>query len=204
MSKKFRSKLLPLHHSVGDWDKLGTYWRLDENHYISPPTSLFFYYEETKAFLCRLPDSLCLPVGRLVGYFRYGYIVTYSFTFRNQAPLGTANISNTYMLASSGYLRMDFGKRVADVYTLLGQWPVSWGLETWYRYRLTWWNAYNPQNVLSLAVQLEREEDGVWVDKGILYDTDNLWADSDVNRVGLTHPPGSIWFDDTEIWIPKE
>lgn len=192
------------HHSVGDWDKLVVNWRLDTGLYISPPSSLHFFTAGNACFLCRLADALNLPAGRIITYLYLEWIDNYMLTFRNQAPLDSANLSNTYLIVDINWNHIGLAKRVNDVYTLIGQlaWVKSYA--TWYRIRITWWTTYDDQNNASLAVHFEREVAGEWVSLGVLYDGDNLWHDSDTNRCGPAVSTSYVHFDDTEIWKPEE
>lgn len=192
------------HHTVGDWDKPAAGWELDTDNYISPPSSLYFFLNAPHAFLCRLAGSLCLPSGRLVTYVRPFFLDDYWLTFRNQATLGTEEVKDCYLIATDRTSRIEFGKRVNNVYTLLAEWVTTWTIGIWQRVRVTWWTTYDDMNTPSLAVHLEVWEDEAWADKGIKYDTDNLWADSEVNRCGLASFHSGIGWDDTEIWKPTE
>lgn len=193
-----------IHHSVGDWDKPATDWKLDTDFFVSPPSSLYSWNTTPQAFLCRLADSLCLPTGRIVSWIRPQFQTAYWLTFRNQVALGSSDLKDCYLIATSSYTRVDFGKRVNNVYTKLDEWLMSWSLATWIQVRVTWWTTYDAQNQPTMAVHLEAYEGGAWVDKGTLYDSDNLWSTSTVNRLGLAVTTGGISFDDTEIWKPTE
>lgn len=190
------------HHTVGDWDKPVTGWTLTTGIYVSPPSSLYCYATQDHAFLCRLADSLVLPAGRIVCQIYPQFLNDYWLTFRNQATLDTEEVKDCYLISCHATNRIDFGKRVNNVYTKLDEWVASWTLNTWVQLRVTWWNTYDDQNNPSIAVQLEVWEADAWADKGILYDSDNLWADSEINRVGLAIHAAGVAFDDTEIWKP--
>ncbi len=192
------------HHTVGDWDKSTATWELDTDLYISPPSSLDIWGAGNKCFLCRLPGSLNLPDGRVITWFHLAWKDNFILTFRNQATLGSANLSNTYLIQDTALNYIGLAKIVNDVYTLVGQ--VWWDkdLYTWYRGRFTWWTTYDEQNTPSLAVHFELEVAGEWVDLGIIHDTNNLWHDSDTNRCGPATSTGYVHFDDTEIWKPEE
>ncbi|MBA7692610.1 hypothetical protein ES703_101177 [subsurface metagenome] len=84
----------------------------------------------------------------------------------------------------------------------VGTWPVVVTLDTWERWRISWFNAVDLQNNDATAIQLERFEAGAWVDYGILYDTTEPFKDSDRNRVGIRLLYALNWVDDFEIWVP--
>lgn len=196
------SKLLLPHHTVGDWDKPAADWKLDTVFYISAPSSLYCWFNTPNAFLCRLADSLILPAGRLVTYVRPQFTTDYWLTFRNQAVLGTQEVKDCYLISTHATNRIDFGKRVNNVYTKLAEWVAAFTLNNWHHIRISWWTTYDDMNTPSLAVHLEIYEAGAWADKGIQYDTDNLWVDSGVNRLGLACYATAISYDDTQVWKP--
>lgn len=194
-----------------DWDFSATNWILDVSQYVSPPSSLRIASTGLvpigQVALCKKADSLCLPQGRIVTYLRTSPACYPNIHFRNQAANGSADPLNDYNLFGTvGTFR--FYRVVAGVDTTLDNWGAAWfTANTWHLLRLSWWTAYDTQNVKSLAMRLERFFEGEWVIDRTYYDTENLWADSDVNRVGVgsrRHPTYYCWFDDTEIWKPSE
>ena len=204
------SKLLSLpetivgHHSVGDWDKSTVTWELDTDLYISPPSSLNIWGSGNKCFLCRLPDALNLPDGRVITWFHIAWKDNFILSFRNQATLGNANLANTYLIRDVDVSKWALAKYVNDAYTAIGEIAWTHELNTWYKCRLTWWTTYDAQNNPNFAVQFEVDEAGQWVSKGILYDIANLWQESGTNRCGPATSTGYVHYDDTEIWKPEE
>lgn len=191
-----------LSHSVSDWDFQTTNWALSNAHFVSPPTSLHGTGDILYAILCRKPKSLLLPEGRFVFSLYCSGAVTSTIIFRNQAPLGTANLYNNYEVRVHPVAWAYFLVRVDGYPEQIGTWLVHSLTGQWAEFRLTWWNGVDLQNNPALATELERKEDGVWVSYGIVYDPDNRWKDSAINRVGVGNLNPYNWFDDTEIWIP--
>lgn len=204
-------KLLPPQpHTVSDWDfQTGTQKTLDATYYVSSPKSLKLINTAVEPvrpnLLCRIAETLCIPQGELRTWQRSS-IRTRDFylNFRNQAPLGSANASNTYRWSITGdwaYLN----RIIADASVNIGYFPVYWLSNVWTHWRTLFWNGANDLGDPALAVELYVEEGGLWVKKGVtLYDTLNQWKDSVINRLGLGAwvNGANHWFDDTEIWGP--
>lgn len=204
--------LLPKHHSIADWDFNDNTCRiLDPALYISEPSSLRMYRPgptEPPAViaLCRIAETQCLPQGELRTWARShvaaGEIV---LTFRNQAALGTSNADNEY----DWHIYSPFAQcvsRVGGDETILGSVPLTVETDTWYHWRCCWWNGYTPEAEEAICMEFYQEEAGEWIKKGdTIYDTNNHWKDSEVNRVGIRSCPTytlTFYFDDTEIWGP--
>ena len=202
--------IVPKHHSVIDWDsELGSQYRsLDSTVYVSPPSSLHFVGGtpwKSACTLCRHSATLCLPQGEVRTWWRSNQTYDCAVTFRNQAPLGSATIINSYRTYSqSPYINVY--RTVSGGSLLLAQLPYEFSENVWYHQRVVWWNGQNPVGEDALCIIVYMEIDGEWSKIGdTVYDTDNMWKDSDVNRVGLMAWFGVLrdrWFDDTEIWAP--
>jgi hypothetical protein len=95
---------------------------------------------------------------------------------------------------------------VLDAETTIGSFPISHSVNTWERWRATWWNGYTGAGVPALASDLYQWVTGAWVQRGTtLYDTYNHWKDSAINRAGFgcaDREDYFYWWDDTEIWGP--
>lgn len=206
------TKVLAKHHTIADWDfQRGALQRdLDTTYYISPPTSLHFKPGAEwlyNVILCRIPATQCLPQGEVRTWLRRYTPNTSACcaTFRNQAPLGSAYLSNCYQL------KVDFGAIGlwlvrADTWYEIDHWTYSLPENTWVRFRTFWYNGEKPDGTPALCVDLYREEAGEWVKmEDTKYDTANWWPDSEINRCGIwtyLNPYSHSWFDDTEIWGP--
>ncbi|MBA7684533.1 hypothetical protein ES703_92937 [subsurface metagenome] len=195
----------------GDWDFSYPDWELNTDFYTSAPSSIRIEGNDTDprgiVALCKKAASLDLPQGRIVTQARRGFRARPAFYFRNQAAFGSSNNANTYRLYlyDTTFLLQ---RIVAGVQTALDTWGGSWWTQdAWHLIRLTWWVAYNKQNVASLAIRLEYWDGANWIINRTYYDTANRWETSGINRCGPgTHSsPGRFtYFDDTEIWAPSE
>ncbi|MBA7642498.1 hypothetical protein ES703_50193 [subsurface metagenome] len=199
------------HHSVSDWDfeHGATNRSLSAAQFISPPTSLRILEPTTATFmdviLCRVPATQCLPQGEVRSWVHSYYRNLHVAQFRNQKPLGSANQNNGYQI----YLAMNvasLGRYINNVYSERDSTTCETFVSTWTRYRVVFWNGTTPGDVAALCVNLYREVAGEWVQEGsTMYDTDNSWADSEINRIGFrarstyNHPQ---YWDDTELWAP--
>lgn len=199
------------HHTVTDWDwQDGALGRsLYAGTYISPPTCLRLLKDSTRVqevILCKEANTLVLPEGEFREWHQNYYNTLYPAIFRNQAANGTANWQNQYELlaqATTLFLRRyNGGVGVNKDSTLITPY-----VDVWKHYRTLWWNGKNGEGTPALCVELYIEEDSVWVKQGsTLYDVDNYWKDSAINRCGFrsyfgyTHPE---YFDDAEIWGPE-
>jgi len=190
------------HHSIGDWDFSSAEWQLSTARYISPPSSLHCTLGAFNV-LNNLPPVYCLPEGRLVSYIWNSYDgMMPGFIFRAQCLTGATLPMSNYRAALYGGAHWVLERLLMAVPTIIGFWPVLTDLSTWYRWRVTWWVSQTLKCEPALFVQLEREEAGEWVDYGTLEDTANMWADSEVNRVGLFIHGTWSYHDNTEIWLP--
>ncbi|MBA7557890.1 hypothetical protein ES705_50668 [subsurface metagenome] len=199
------------HHSVINWDfNYGVLHRsLSATRYISAPTSLKLMNTGAGTIehdiLCRLDTTLNLAQGEARTWRWATYTGTDLFLFRNQAALGSANKLNSYIIHRAGnnhYL----DRYIAGVYERIGYWVSPSIAQTWEHWRVVWWNGVDGGGNPALAVDFYQEVDSAWVKKGAtVYDIDNQWSDSDINRCGLLGLSASFnpwWFDDTEIWGP--
>lgn len=204
-------KLIPVHHSLADWDfQFGATNRsLSAVQYVSAPTSLLIKKFGSGAWhdaiLCRIPATLCLPQGEVRTWiYSYDRAQTIS-SFRNQAVLGTANYTNTYLLHLTGDTAQ-LNRHLAGVFSNRDTTTCPSFRNVWAHYCVFWYNGKTPGYVPALCVDVYREITGEWVKQGdTLYDTDNSWKDSGRNRAGFraysTYDHLQYW-DDTEIWGP--
>lgn len=202
-------KIKTNHHTVADWDFTpGTHRELSDALCISPPTSLLIRQTNgdtaRPAILCRIAETLCIAQGEVrTWHWTWNYTRDFRLPFRNQHPLGGASYSNCYNWRITGAWAYLF-RTIADADTLIGQFTVSWPQSEWNHWRTVYWNGADPAGNPALCVQLFREVAGEWVQQGeTLYDTQNQWADSEINRSGIgcwTDAAAGHYFDDTEIW----
>lgn len=204
--------LKPLHYSTSDWDFSTTTWSLSAQEYHSWPTSLRLWNttgtEVAILVLSRIATVQNLPQGRIVSWVLSQWWANSlpSFYFRNQSPLDTAARLNGY------YTRCGDGatilyRSVAGVVTTLGRFYYDLlSDDTWYLFRITWWN----DGPINLTVRLEIWDGEQWiVAEPDLHDPDNYWKDSTINRLGIgahsiyaSPTQKGAFHDDTEIWGP--
>ncbi|MBA7589258.1 hypothetical protein ES708_31339 [subsurface metagenome] len=206
MSIKLKSE----HHTLTDWDfQYGAAGRLlDNSTYISEPTSLKMFTTNGRmrsAILCRIPGTLVLPQGEVRTWIRVTRPNYCPAMFRNQSPLGNPTFLNCYYIwlayTTASLHRFVDGADTGVAYTTC--YTVAL---TWVHYRTFWYNGKTPGDVPALCVDLYREIAGEWSKMGdTLYDTDNMWKDSEINRTGVwawVADNEDEWYDDTEIWGP--
>ncbi len=205
------NKVLPVHHTISDWDfeRGATNRSLSAARYISAPTSLRFLEPTSSQFLnnilCRIPATLCLPQGE-VRTWVYGYYLAFTVAlFRNQAALGSANELNCYQVYLAGTTSR-LVRKLGGVLSFRDDSTCTSFINTWTHYRVFWYNGETPGGTPALCVDLYREIAGEWVKEGsTLYDTDNSFKDSAINRAGFRARSRNNWpqyWDDTEIWGP--
>lgn len=200
------------HHTVSDWDFSASIVKiLDTTDKVSPPSSLRCTQTvggELKAsILCRIAATQCIAQGEARTWHKTtietypGYLI-----FRNQAALGTSNLTNCYYWALV-YNHAWLYRVIAGALVLIGDFSHSnWSGYAWNHLRIIYWNGVNALGVAALASEYYREIAGAWVKIGdTLFDTTNQFKDSATNRSGVG---GTLineqyrYFDDTEIWGP--
>jgi len=202
---------LSAHHSVSDWDfQAGMHHTLTELQFVSAPSSLECWWQEgnplDSSILCRIAETQVIAEGEVRTWYR-----TTNFTrpvfllFRNQHALGGADRADCYhwdITSAWAYL----SRRIADVPVEIGHFSILMYNNTWHHLRTRFWSGKNPAGEDALNVELFLEVDGDWVQQGTtLYDTENQWKDSEINRLGIggrTDSAPHHFFDDTEIWAP--
>ncbi|MBA7532576.1 hypothetical protein ES705_24802 [subsurface metagenome] len=195
------------------WDFQDIKWELNTDIYVSSPSSLHLlsgrYHWNA---LCKNAGTLDIEQGQLIDHFQANIPISHNpgLFFRAQAPVGQ-NTPVTFYCAA-------FYTTYTRVYRYINGTPatfltftndISLAAATWYLIRITWWWAYDKQNVKSTAIRIERWNGDAWVDWGTQYDTGNIGDGTGINRVGVGRHSGStyattIYHDDTEIWTPSE
>jgi hypothetical protein len=203
-------KLTAAHHTVSDWDfQFGAQYRtLDDTFFISAPTSLKLGPPPggwNNAVLCRIPATLCLPQGELRTWLRSSTGFVYPALFRNQAPLGTANFNNGYYMRIAAP-NLQLTRVIGGTPSVRDSCGGTFTVNTWTHLRFFYYNGLTPGEEEALCVDAYEEIDGEWVKfPDTLYDTDNTWKDSEINRSGFfsaLSEGARNWWDDTEIWGP--
>jgi len=194
---------------VEDWDFSTTNWQLDTTDYVSPPSSL---YIKTRTYvLCKVSGTLCIISGRIVTYMKgpksWGGSYYPCILFRNDSPVGSAQMNNLYRTQLNAQdkaiylLRYEDGSfsRVAEasVYPEIVDAVI---LTEWNQFRVTWWT--DPGGA-GLLVRWEIFLNGEWQKIGDdLNDPLDYYSTTDTRRCGIgdDYLYGPAWFDDTEIW----
>lgn len=205
--------LVPIHHSVSDWNiyPANTVYTLDTTEYISSPKSLKITVGPGPGhhhyFTCRVAATLNLPQGRCRTQMRLDgtYATQAPFYFRIQRPIGVSSPYKAYYIAFTT-TKWQLWTFIDGVDTMIDERDLVSASVNWYNRQVTWWNSITPLSEDALAVIVEQEVGGVFVEQGEwIYDTDNLFKDSTQNRVAVTAEVTtghSAWFDDTYIWGP--
>jgi len=187
---------------LADWDFSGAQRALDQSKYVSSPSSLKLTGDIR--YLCRKTEALCLPYGRVqFYYFRNSTNRYQAIYFRNQAPLGTVAVTDTYAVnLSTSYTIF---KNVAGSQTNLGTFTPPGGVSEWVGLAAEWYQGMDPDNLEALVIDVYKWTGTDWLLLGSGYDTAQSFLTSEINRVGhraaarLANP---VWHDDTQIWRP--
>jgi len=204
--------ILPKHHSLADWDyRPGCLFGLYADQYISAPSCLRAIVdppEETiENFYLKAALAPEIHDGRIVDWTRVqndaysysGYLFRVQDTPFDSFPLNCYRLHKTREY-SQLYRVMD-----GEMTKLLEQATDPYDdVDTWYHWRLTFWQYAGGDLASILRITLEIEVDGEWTQLWYIDDADNLWAESEVNRIGFyatAYPSGKFtWRDNTEIW----
>lgn len=190
-----------------DWTYGASYRSLDPSSYVSSPTSLKFLggSAAVDAVLCRIPETLVLPQGQIVTWFKSGSWGVGNLVARNQKPLGSSDGLNMYCVTCQSEAWVLYSV-VNNSWSSKGSFPRAGVHGVWVKIRFTWWNGENLSGTPATCFRLEEEIDGVWTHLGsVIYDTMQRWKDSEVNRCGVAFyvvQGNTFWFDDTEILAP--
>lgn len=198
------------HHTVVDWDYSANITKsLDATTFVSSPSSLRMTTvvagTQYTQILSRIAATQCIAQGEVRSWVKnLTEMEAARFHFRNQAALGSANLTNTYFWV---IFRLTFQllRVIAGVQVSIGSFsPVGWVNYAWNHARIIYWNGLNLSGNPALCSEAYLEIAGVWVKQGTtLYDTANQWKDSAINRSGIGGQVTSdqrLNFDDTEIW----
>lgn len=215
-------KLIASHHSVADWDFQPDSWAgLDDYTFISEPTSLACpikkstYYQYVWVFL---KEALGGNVahGKICTWLWISHATTSTprFFFRAQSlpptTAGAQEPDDCYLVLVNQNVCTLY-RRINKSNTTVGSHPWDPPLTemTWNKIALTWETVTMPGGDW-LAFLVEQEVDEAWKQYPLIYDTQNLWATSGVNRVGFriagtrSTPGKASRVDDTEVWKRKE
>jgi len=206
------NKLNQKHFSLADWEfEPDHQYYISTVQYVSPPSSLATPAVDVarRMFYCYLSDELahCVPDGRIITYIRFGYLVrSYDFYFRQQPPLAYQGNQNGYRLQlqpANDRWRIYRWQDGAGGIIYTGATP-EFLAETWYRFKVDFYQYLTEDLELTFRIEFFLEQAGEWVSLGYYDDGTNLFADSDVNRVGFSLDGYNLltidYADDTEIW----
>lgn len=176
---------------------------LDLADFHSAPRSLRATADPITRVFCALPDSLCLPQGRLITWYRIAFNWVPLFFFRSQGTNPSPTVGHYRIRCSLiDDTRLEYYGPTGN--WTVGSWPWKLQVGPWHRLQITWWSASDDQGNHALSVELEAWEAGAWVSKGILFDTADMHKLSITNRVGFTLRGTADWrIDDTSIWKPS-
>lgn len=194
------------HHTWTDWDWSDANWHLTNSIPGELPDSLTFDAPSLTICLCKLPDSLNLPQGKLVfsHYFEgsdYAAII-----FRNQAQQGVATFINCYWVKITENSVILY-QRVSGINTQLAAWTPINDPNTGRNWIITWWvyKAPNQPDVLRIHIHGNPAGHDEWETQ--FDDPTNLWVTSSVNRAGvggLKIGADREYYDYTEVWKPQD
>lgn len=201
------------HFSLEDWDYATPGPYISDVVYISAPSSLAARYDapfDRQGWaMCKLAAAQNVFDGRIVNYNRYGISASsfINWFFRTQAnpPEPTTPPANCYY-THWGVNYVYLFRRVAGGNTTLATYNFDPALsfETWYHFRTTWWQYLDPSLTKLLRIIVEQFKEGAWVELFTHDNSDNLWADEAINKIGfmLLHDNSDkeTAIDNSEIW----
>jgi len=195
--------------STANWMFTSGDWILDVAQKVSPPTSI--RYQTTANFwLYSLYTPIVnAPEGRIVTNFRTSHnsFGRANVFFRAQHMTGAPVYPKGYWIETQPTKTYLYRRTVTGVgYSEVGFWTLNTFNNIWYQIRVTFWQAYDLNNVPTLRTRFERFEGGAWVNYGNIDDAGNHFAAEPFNRMGVgarvIGPGRWVWQDDTELWLP--
>lgn len=205
-------KLIPIHHSLADWNfQAGRGFAIGNDRFISPPSALRRPTDATQGTSGNLAlkeaVSGNLMDGRLTTYVLSEHAVYRSIVifFRSQQSPHLGLPANTYRFtasyASTILDRLTGGSQF-DITT--GSPPVSWDINEWHRFRFTWYTWLDANLEPILRAIIDQEVNAVW-QQLLLWDIANpLWQTSPTNLIGIqlggSHAGTQVWIDDTLVY----
>lgn len=204
--------VVPAHHSLADWNfQAGVGFAISSARFVSSPSALRRPTDATQGSLGRfaLKESISgnLLDGRFITFILFEHIALSDFRVyaRSQTSPHLANPPNTYYFT----LRPDrviFSKRVANVEGWLadGLFFPTLTINTWRRFRLTWYTWLDAALEPTLRVIAEHEQAGTWVHIFTHDIASPLWQTSLTNLTGMElMGPDDLrqnWVDDTMVY----
>jgi hypothetical protein len=193
---EFMIKPVKKHFSTSDWDFSGSEWMLDTSDYVDPPASLRFNYTNRFALLKQASVGMPLPEGIIETYFKQKAQTSATtagwFYLRNQSADGGTGSANYYRLTLGGYVAGDGQPldkaRLSRAGTLIDEKTLNPPIYPyqWERIRVKFW-VYAGVFFVSLEKYVAGGDGGGWVKLcGDWSDPTNSWANSSINRVGIS------------------
>lgn len=205
-------KLITKHHSLIDWDyRVGAYFEITNTLFVSPPTSL--RTQDTgvggkiEAIYLKEALAACVPDGQIITYFLMtdtpggglGVLYRVQDIVYITYPQDCYNV---HVRAPDCRLRKFVGGAVTTIRT--HNFVPALSALHWYRFRYTFYQIIQADFSRYLKHLIDWEVDGEWVNLIDYDDPLNLWADSEINRLGLNllaqDDPRYNHADDTQIW----
>lgn len=215
-NRRTLDKLIPIHHSLEDWDyQADRGLGIATDQYISSPSSLkeqavdFPGAENVWVYL-KAAVRQKIESGRFITYHRAHhdlYERLFVFFWSQAVPIN----SDTLDCYRIHFFRQDIKleKVVDGISTTLETVArdYEWNIDTWYRYRVTWFTFIQADLTTALRVIVDIEQASAWVEKMTFDISDPLWLASDTKLTGFfiygsDTSPSHI--DDTEIWEKVE
>ncbi len=193
------------HHSWADWDFDNALMYLNEDFYLSPPSSVSrtsLAAPSLTTALCKAGSVYNLTVGQMEGHIWKGAAYPIALLFRNQAPAGTSAWLQTYIVFFGDDMTYCWRHDNGEEYILLPIFDYIMPLEEWVLFRLSWWQGINLQCGIAVSARLEIYEAGEWADKGISRDIENRYSDTGIARPGFMFNRGPHYLDDLIIRGP--
>lgn len=200
-AEMLRVRRLAEHHTTGDWDFSDMLWNLDVGVFVSPPSSLHYSLQPDSTLEAKIKIAV-VPIanvkeGRFDAYYR---VSSNASTWLHFITLFRWQDANNYyytrIWSVDGRVqiyRVKLGVTVQLATMNDGKWPVN----TWKRFRVTWWNDY-----VGIAIRVEKFTDPTWTHLLDGYDAENNWKNIG-GRVGLRMRVGylhHVYTDDCVIY----
>lgn len=186
-----------------DWTFLDANWKLEDGFYVSSPSCLSIREDNGPNYIFYNNDTL-IREGMIELSLR-GNLASSSagVIFRSQDNTAAKNAYIAYVTGGGGswsWWHVDNG----GSFNALGSFGSNtFNAATWYKFRITWWEARDDQNALATACKVEIYN-GSWSQIGdVLYDTNRRFESSGTNMIGLygsSSAAPAVYVDDVTIY----
>ena len=192
-----------------DWTFYEAGWNLDTGTYVSSPSSLRNVADATgDEMAVWFNGDTSIREGRIETSVRFtsDTYQGFNFIFRVQHT-DSINLDFYYIRHNIANKNWQWGSwDSGGSHSYVGITPTNtsyYNKETWYKFRVTWWEGRDAQNVLATAVDIDDHDGSNWTQIGTtLYDTNRQNQGSETNIVGIFVGTGSAVsnVDDTVIY----